>query len=194
MGGIDKCLSVMEGGEDKKVAAAKFQDWLQKLDSDELVVYTDGSQKTDLVGNIISTGTAWVLHWKEHWLGKNGFSLGRHAEVYDAEVMGIYRGLEAIVTSLIIRVVLSIHIYTDNLNVAQQAGTIPNGFNQNEFRKFKQIAENWLSIGRKISVQWVLAHMGIKDNNIADAETQRYVGNLATISTSKEIHTLAYAR
>ena len=193
LGGIEKCLSATEGAEDKKVAAAKFQGWLQKLGSDELVAYTDGSQKTDLVGNIIGTGTAWVLHWKGQWLGKNGFSLGRHAEVYDAEAMGICGGLEAAVTSPMIRAVSSIHICTDNLNVAQQAGTVPNGSSQDGFRKFKQIAENWLSIGRKISVQWVPAHMGIKGNDIVDAEAKRYVGNLPTISASEEIHTLAYA-
>ena len=36
--------------------------------------------------------------------------------------------------------------------------------------------------------------MGIKGNNIADAKAKRYAGNLPTISASKEIHTLAYAR
>ena len=93
-----------------------------------------------------------------------------------------------------IRAVSSIHICTDNLNVAQQAGTIPNGSSQDGFRKFKQIADNWLSIEKKISVQWVPAHMGIKGNDIADAEVKRYAGNLPTISATEEIHTLAYAR
>ena len=119
LGGIEKCLSATEGAEDKKVAAAKFQGWLQKLDSDELIAYTNGSQKTDLVGNIIGTGTVWIICWKKQWLGKNGFSIGRHVEVYDAEVMRICGGLEAAVSSPMIRVVLSIHICTDNLNVAQ---------------------------------------------------------------------------
>ena len=194
LGGIEKCLSATEGAEDKKVAAAKFQGWLQKLGSDKLVEYTDGSQKTDLVGNTIGTGTAWVLRWKGQWLGQNGFSLGRHAEVYDAEVMGICGGLEAVVTSPMIRAVSIIHICTDNLSVAQQAGTITNGSSQDGFRKFKQIAENWLSIERKISVQWVPAHMGKKGNDIADAEAKRYAGNLPNISATEEIQTLAYAR
>lgn len=65
LGGKEKCLSATEGAKDKKVAATKFQGWSQKLGSDELVAYTDGSQKTDLVSNIIGTGTAWVL------VGKN---------------------------------------------------------------------------------------------------------------------------
>ena len=64
LGSIEKCLSESEGAKDKKVAAAKFQGWLQKLGSDELVVYTDRSRKTDLVGNTIGTSTVGVLRWK----------------------------------------------------------------------------------------------------------------------------------
>ena len=56
--GMEKCLSVTEGAKDKKVAAAKFHGWLQKLGSDELITYTDESQKTDRVDKIIGTGTA----------------------------------------------------------------------------------------------------------------------------------------
>ena len=145
------------------------------------------------MGNTIGTDTAWVLRWKGQWLGRNEFSLEHHAEVYDAEVMGICGGLEAAVTSPMIRAVLSIHICTDHLNVAQQAGTIPNGSSQDGFRSVKQIADNWLSIGRKISVQWIPAHMGIKGNYFADGEAKIYAGNLPNISTTEEIHTLAYA-
>lgn len=119
--------------------------------------------------------------------------MGRHAEVYDAEVMRICGRLEAAVTSPMIRAVSNIHICTDNLNVAQQVRTVPNGSSQDGFRKFKQIAENWLSIGRKILVQWVPAHMGIKGNDILDTEVKKYAENLPTISVSKEIHRLAYA-
>ena len=35
--------------------------------------------------------------------------------------------------------------------------------------------------------------MGIKGNDIADAEAKRYAGNLPTISATEETHTLAYA-
>ena len=153
LGGKEKCLNITEEAKDKKVATAKFQSWLQTLGLDELGVYTDGSQMTDLMGNTIGTGIAWVLHWKGQWLGKNGFSLGRHAELYDAEVMGICGGLEAAVTRLTIGAVFSTHICMDNPNNTQQAGIIPNGSSQEGFRKFKQIAEIWLSIGRKVSVQ-----------------------------------------
>lgn len=60
--------------------------------------------------------------------------------------------------------------------------------------KFKQLTENWLSKGKKISVQWVPAHVGIKGNDIADAEAKRYAENTPTISAVEEIRTLAFTR
>lgn len=53
LGGMEKCLSATEGAKDKKIAAAKFQGWLQKLVSDEIIVYSDKSHKTDLMGNTV---------------------------------------------------------------------------------------------------------------------------------------------
>lgn len=159
-----------------------------------MVAYTDGLQKTDREGNIIGIGTAWVLRWNGQWLGTNEFSLGRYTEVYDAEVMGICGGLEAAVTSPMAGAISSIHICTDSLSIAKQAGTIPNGSRQDGFRKFKQLTENWLSKGKKVSVQWVPAHMGIKGNDIADAEAKRYAENTPSISAVEERHTLVFAR
>lgn len=100
-------------------------------------MYRDGCRKTDNMGNTIGKGTAWVLQWKGKWLGMNGFSLERHSEVYDAAVMGICGGWDAAITSPIIVSASSIHICTDNLNVAQQAGTIPSGSIHDGFKKFK---------------------------------------------------------
>ena len=48
-------------GKRQKVAAAKFQSWLQLLGWDELVVYIDGSLKKDLMRKTIDIDTAWVL-------------------------------------------------------------------------------------------------------------------------------------
>lgn len=96
-----------------------------------------------------------------------------------------------VVTSLTIGSASSIHICRDNFNVAQ-AGT-PNGSSQNGFRKFKQIAENWLSIEGIVSVQWTPNHMAIRDNDIADGEAKRCAGKPSTVSTTEKVHTLAYA-
>lgn len=133
-----------------------------------------------------------MLRWKGKWLGKNGFSLGRHVGVYGAEVLGICGGLNTAVSSSMIGSVSIIHICMDNLNVAQQAGTIPNGASQDRLGKFKLIAENWLSRGGKISVQWTPAHMGIKGNDITENEAKRNSGYPSTFSATEEVHIIAY--
>ena len=50
LGGKEKCLKATGGAKDKNVVATNFHGWLQALGSDELVVYADGSQKTDSEG------------------------------------------------------------------------------------------------------------------------------------------------
>lgn len=66
----------------KKKAAQNFNLWLSARNLDEIVDYTDGSQRLDKAGIIAGTGTAWTIEWKGQWLGTNG--LGANAEVYDA--------------------------------------------------------------------------------------------------------------
>lgn len=64
-----------------------------------------------------------------------GFSLVPKAEVYDAEILGLCGGLEAALTSPIVGLISGIHICTYNLNVAQKAGSLPNGSEQAGFWK-----------------------------------------------------------
>lgn len=93
----------------------------------------------------------------------NGFSLGSKAEIYDAEILGLSGGLEAALTSPMVGQISGIHICTDNFSVAQIAGFIPNGSSQAGFARFKVIAKHWVQQGKKMTVQWVPAHMGIKE-------------------------------
>lgn len=68
------------------------------------------------------------------------------------EVIEICEKLEVVVTSPMIRVVASIHICTNNFSIAQQAGIVPNSSSREGLKKFKQIADSWLNIGKKITV------------------------------------------
>ena len=92
----------------------------------------------------------------------NGFSLGSKAEIYDAEILGLCGGLEAALTSPMVGQVSGIHMFTENLNVAQKAGTIPNGSSQAGFARFKEMAKRWVQQGKRMTVQWVPSHMGIQ--------------------------------
>lgn len=107
-------MTVTGGTENKKKAAANFNLRLASLDKNDLVAYTDGSQKLDEAGKILDTRSAWILRWKERWLGINGFSLGPKAEGYDAEILGLCGGLEAALTSPIFELISGIYICRDN--------------------------------------------------------------------------------
>ena len=50
LGGAKECTAATVGAEDKKKAAQNFNLWLGARNSDEMVVYTDGSQRMDNVG------------------------------------------------------------------------------------------------------------------------------------------------
>lgn len=123
----------------------------------------------------------------------NGFSLGSKAEIYDAEILGLCGGLEAALTSPMVGQVSGIHMFTENLNVAQKAGTIPNGSSQAGFARFKEMAKRWVQQGKRTTVQWVPSHMGIQGNEKAGIEAKKYA-NILLADTSEEIQTLAYAR
>lgn len=190
--GGHKCLIATGGSEDKKKAATNVKLWLTSLDKNDIVAYTDGSQKLDGTGKVLGTGPASILGWKERWLGMNGFSLGSKAEIYDAEILGLYGGLEAALTSPMVGQISGIHICTDNLSVAQKAGFIPNGSSQAGFARFKEIARHWVQQGKKMTVQWVPGHMGIQGNEKAGIEAKKYA-NILLADASEKIQTLAYA-
>lgn len=135
------------------------------------MAYTDESQKLDRTGKILGTGLAWVLTWKEGWLGMNGFLLRRKAEVYDAEILGLFGSLEEALNSPIVGLISGIHICTDNLSVAQ-AGSTPNGCSQAGFAKFKEAAQFWVQPGRRMTVQWVPSDMGIQGEKKADIKAK----------------------
>ena len=66
------------------------------------------------------TRTAWTIECKRQWLSTNGFSPGANAEIYDAEIIGLFGGLGAALPSLIAGLASEIHVCTDNLNIAKK--------------------------------------------------------------------------
>lgn len=94
-------------------------------------------QEVDQAGMPVGEGAAWVLRWKNQWLGTNELSLGDKAEVYDAEALAACGELEAALTSPMITVAQGIHICLDNLSVAQAVGTNTEGSSQAAFLRFR---------------------------------------------------------
>ena len=157
------------------------------------MVYTNSSQRLDKVGEIAGTGSALTIQYRRQWFGTNGFSLGANSEVYDAEIIGLFGGLEAALFGPIAGLASEIHVCTDNLNIAKEAGSVPNGSSQAAFIRFREGVKSWLQKGKKVSVQWVPSHMGIIGNEKADQEAKKYAAVLPTLMTNG-VQTLAHAR
>ena len=161
-------ITATEGTADKKKAAENFNQRLNKRSRDKMVVYTDGSQKLGKVGKILGTGIDWTIEWKGQWLRTNRFFLDAKAEVYDAEAIGSCGGLEVTLASPIAGLTSAVYICTDNLNIVKEAGSVPNGFSQAAFIRFREGLKSWHQKEKKVSVQWVPSHMGIIGNKRAD--------------------------
>lgn len=85
-----------------------------------------------------------------------------------------------------------IYICTNNLNIAKQAGFVPNGSSQAAFIRFKKGIKSWLQKEKKVPVQWVSSLMGIIGSEKANQEAKKYAAVSPTTRT-KGVQTLAYA-
>jgi len=62
-------------------------------ENDYIITYTDGSMKEKNQEH--RTGAGWVVYWKGTERRSGGEGMGSLAEVYDAEMTALLRGLEA---------------------------------------------------------------------------------------------------
>ena len=135
---------------------------------------TDGSQEVDQNNIPTGTGAGWVLNWVGSWHQKQGISLGKTNEVYDAEAIAMLEGLRQALKSPMARVAPGIHVCLDNLGVARNVGGIPKSSNQKAFRQFRDLAKGWLQTGKELTVQWIPGHAGIEGNELANQEAKKY--------------------
>ena len=172
--GSHSCLVATGGTGNKEKAATKFNSWLKSQKPLDIIVYTDGSQEVDQNNIPTGTGAGWVLNWVGSWHQKQGISLGKTTEVYDAEAIAMLEGLKQALKSPMARVAPGIHICLDNLGVARNAGGIPKSSSQKAFRQFRDLAEGWLQTGKELTVQWIPGHAEIEGNELADQEAKKY--------------------
>lgn len=86
-----------------------------------------------------------------------------------------------------------IHICKDNLNIAKEAGSVPNNTSQAAFIRFREWIRSQLQKGQKLSFQWVPSHIGIIGNEKAGQEAKGYVA-VSPTPLIKGVQTLAHAR
>ena len=146
-------------------------------EDDYIITYTDGSMKEK--GQEHRTGAGWVVYWKgmERRSGCEG--MGRLAEIYDAEMLALLRGLETAIefrqempgaNRRRTRIVL---FADDTASVTAIMKETP-GSSQQTSQKFVETAITFLDKNRRatIEVSWVPGHMGIEGNVRADEKAK----------------------
>ena len=126
-------------------------------------------------------------------MGTNWSSRGINREIYDAEIIGLYGGLEAAMSSPMAGLASEIHVCTDNLNIAKEARCVPNGSSQAAFIRFREEVKSGPQKEKKVSVQWVPSHRRIIENKKADQEAKKYAAVSPTLMTN-EVQILAHDR
>ena len=121
------------------------------------------------------TGAGWVLYWKGRERRNGSEGMGKLAEVYDAKMLALLRGLE---TAIVFqqetpetnnkgpRIVL----FTDNMAAVTAIMKEEPGSSQQVSQKFMETAITFLDKNRQatIEITWVPGHMGITGNDRAD--------------------------
>lgn len=140
--GSDSCLAATSDTSNKDKAAIKFNNWLNSQNPLDIIVYTHGSQEVDQNNTPTEIGAGWVLNWVGSWHKKQGISLGKTKEVYDAEEIAMLEGLQQALKSPMARVVPGIHICFDSIGVARNTGGVPKSSSQKVFGQFRNLAES----------------------------------------------------
>ena len=121
------------------------------------------------------TGAGWVVYWKgtERRNGREG--MGCLAEVYDAEMLALLRGLE---TAIKVHQEMphakgrqtKIVLFADNTASVTAITKEAPGPSQRTSQKFVEVAINFLNENNQatIEVSWVPGHMDIRGNDRAD--------------------------
>jgi ribonuclease HI len=122
------------------------------------------------------TGAGWTAYWKgiERRWGNEG--MGKCAEVYDAEMLALLRGLEAAInfqqsTPETNRERPTIILFADNTSSVETITKANPGPSQQISQKFTETAMEFIdrNRGATIEVSWVPGHMGIEGNDRADS-------------------------
>ncbi|KJZ70081.1 hypothetical protein HIM_10542 [Hirsutella minnesotensis 3608] len=171
------------GGMPKAEGAQAFRDWLKRAeDTDEIIVYSDGSQTTSSPAVPGQTGYGFTVHrgGKEITVGAGRIT---HGEVYDGEIIGALEGLKEALKLPARR----IHVCLDNTSAARAIMGDSGSSSQHEAMTFVALAREH----GDTHVRWVPGHADIPGNDRAD-ELAKAGATLP--DPTMDITTLAYLR
>lgn len=163
---------------DKKEKAKQIQIWLGNLPAGTICVYTDGS----------STGPAVSAYgyavYKDTVLIASGGKFLPGAEIYDAEITGAVRGLEA---ALEFGDSAGIKVLLDNQEAVEALESGRTNSSIEKVRIFKDLC----GTHPMVEVRWIPGHQGIKGNEKSDMLAKRALASYARqINTSTTDHAI----
>ena len=153
LGGSKECIAAKRGVKYKKQAMQNFILWQSTRNSDDILVYKDGSHRLDKARKIAGTETTWTIECRRQWFLTNECCLVANVKVYDAKIIGLCSGLEASLSTSIAGLTSEIHVCTDKFNIAKEAGSLPNSSSQAGFIRLGERVKSWLQKRKKLSVQ-----------------------------------------
>ena len=140
------------------------------------------------------TGVGWVVYWKglERRSGREG--MGKLAEVYDAKMLALLKGLETAIefqqeTPNANRRHTRIILFADNTASVTAITKEDPRSSQQISQKFVETTIAFLNANRRatIEISWVPGHMGIEGNDRADTLVKEATG----LKPARETTTLA---
>ncbi|KAL9932657.1 hypothetical protein V8E36_008356 [Tilletia maclaganii] len=142
-------------------------------DDDAIHVYTDGS-RVEQSGAAL-TGAGWVIMRGTEVLERHCAHTGSSREVFDAEAVGLARGIIAGLRTaelLCIKLVIS---HTDNQAVLLALRDMSMRSSFADFNYLSIWASTFLSLSpdTRIIVRWIKGHAGHEGNELEDAEAER---------------------
>ena len=123
----------------KERADTAFQQWANSRPPLSMFLFTNGSQLNDG-----PTGAGWYGLWGA-WRQESArgyLALSKH-EVFDAEPIAAYKGLEAVINSLQVPYTQHLYVLLDNQEAAQQLQDHPRGSSQSVIQAFQEAAGTW---------------------------------------------------
>ena len=187
-------MNPAQRGHTKGEAADKHRTRIMQLayEEDYIITYTNRSMMEK--DHECRTGAGWVVYWKGLERKSRREGMGKLAEVYDAEMLALLRGLETAIefqqeSPNTNRRCTRIILFADNTASVTAITKEDPGLSQQISQKFMETAIAFLNTNGRatIEISWVPGHMGIEGNDRADT----LVKEATDLEPARETTTLA---